>query len=796
MGHGLHKLGQFAFKRPWIFITTWLVILALLGGLAAKFMTPASSAVTIPGTQAQKAIDRVNELFPKNGKGSARIVFEAKNGKKLSDFRSQIDALTTRIAKVDGITSATNPFSVDGLISKDGTIGYIPVGMKEEQGSVAKQTYSGVNKAIERVKSSDLAIEQGGGVIDNVPGEILGVGEVGGLVIALVVLIVTLGALLAAGMPVISALVGVGVGTAGLFAASHFFTMSSTTPVLGVMLGLAVGIDYSLFIINKYRLLVLDGVRPNAAIGRALGTAGNAVVFAAITVIIALAALSVVQIPFMTTMGLAGAGSILAAALVALTLVPSMLGLAGNKVFRRKNRQKVAKNETHEITQTTTFWQKWGNVLVAHPWPILIASVIVIAAIAWPVKDLKMGLPSDEYAAQSTTQRKAYELISKGFGPGYNGPLLVVAEKLPAVSEADRQKIRSVAEAELNQKVAAMKQAQEAQFAAMAQSAVTPEQQYELQQQIQAAQAAGAEQLAAANAQIDEVVAQNAKFVQLKAVADNIAKQSDVETALPVAATDNGTAGLIQVIPKSAPNDQKTNDLIADLRKQSTISAVTDRNGATLEVTGAIALQRDINQKLADALPEYLAVVVGLSLLILLVAFRSILVPIKATLGFVLSVLASFGAMVAVFQWGWFGITDAPGPLVSFIPIITIGILFGLAMDYEFFLVSGMHEAYAHTKNAKKAVARGFGAGSKVVTAAAVIMISVFGGFISNHDATIRMMGFGLAVGILVDAFLVRMTIVPALMTILGKSAWWLPGWLDKLLPHVSIEGEEETSAK
>ena len=793
----LHKVGTATFRHPWRVIAAWTVLLAILGLTAHTFMRPTSSAISIPGTEAQKAIDRSQELFPASGKGSGRIVFQATDGKKITDFKSDITDLTKKVAAIDGVSAAVNPFSEStSLISGDGTIAYVPVQLDEEVGSVKASTLSGVGDAVASARQSGLAVEMGGGLIDQAPGEILGIGEVAGVVLALVVLFATLGSLIAAGMPILVAITAVGISTLGLFSFSQLLTINTTTPVLGVMLGLAVGIDYSLFIISKYRTLLLEGYGPEAAAARAIATAGNAVVFATLTVVIALAALSIVGIPFMTMMGLAGASSIAIAALVVITLIPALLRLAGLKIFGKRTRAKVLaatkkhKKQAAHISHST-FWYKWGEAITRRPWLALIAAVVVIAAVAIPAKDLRLGLPTDEYSAASSTQRKAYDLISKGFGVGYNGPLAVVVEDLPAVSQEDKDAIREPAEKELNEKTAAAKAQQEAYFTAKAAQATTLEQQLALQQEIAAAEAKGEQRLAAAQKDIDTAVATYAKYVQLKAVSDRIAKLSNVEAVLPATVNDSGTDGIIQVIPKSAPSDQATSELIETLRDTSEKRKLTDGNGATLAVTGSTALQNDINAKLAAALPEYLAVVVGLSLILLIVAFRSILVPLKATVGFLLSVVAMFGALVAVFQWGWFGIADAPGPIVSFIPIISIGILFGLAMDYEFFLVSGMHEQFAHSKNAQRAVVRGFGAGSKVVTAAAVIMISIFAGFITNHDATIQAIGFGLAFGILIDAFLVRMTIVPAVMALLGRTAWWLPKWLDKILPHVSIEGEE-----
>lgn len=767
MGKGLHKLGTVAFAHPWKFIAGWIVLIAILGLLAVHFIQPTSSAISIPGTDAQKAIDRASALFPNSGKGSGTIVFKAADGKKITDYTAQITDLTDKVAKVDGVSAVASPFIDASFISKSGTIGYAQVQLKDSAGSVPDSTLTAVKNDIDAARTNGLQVETGGALVSQVPGEILGIGEVAGVLIALIVLAITLGSLFAAGMPLITAIVAIGVSMAGLFSMSKLISINATTPVLAVMLGLAVGIDYSLFIINKYRTLVLEGYSYQAAAGRAIGTAGNAVIFAALTVVIALSALSIVNIPFMTLMGLSGAGTIAIAALVSISLIPAMLGLAKHRVFSRKSRTAVAAAQQKgaakiEHANHKSFWYRWGEVVTKRPVISLIIPIIIIAVLALPIRNLQLGLPTDQYAAADTTQRKAYDLLTEGFGVGFNAPLTVIVEGLPKVTDADKTAVRT-------QLLTAY-----AQQAAAATTQLTP-----------------AEQQAAA-AKLEATVDQYAKLVQLNKVATNIAKENNVDKALPATTTDDGTAGIIQVTPKSAPADQATKDLITSLKDPATQKKVTGSDTISLSVTGATALQDDINAKLSAALPEYLAVVVGLSLILLIIAFRSILVPLKATAGFLLSVLAMFGSMVAVFQWGWFGISDAPGPIVSFIPIIATGILFGLAMDYEFFLVSSMHESYAQHKDAKRAVLHGFGIGSKVVTAAAIIMISVFAGFITNHDSTIQAIGFGLALGILVDAFLVRMTIVPAVMTLLGKSAWWIPKWLDKRLPHVSIEGEEK----
>lgn len=798
MGNKLHTLGAVAFTHPWRFISGWIVIVAVLCGLAATFMQPTSSSISIPGTEAQKTLDRANELFPDAGKGSGRIVFETPAEKTMQDYEAQVAELTRKLSDVEGVTRAVSPFENTTAISKTKQIAYLQLQLEGESGTVSEETISAVKSAVSDARKGGLTVEMGGDVIDRAPGEILGVGEIGGVVLALIVLLMTLGSLVAAGMPIATALVAVAASMGGLFALSKVIDINSTTPVLAVMLGLAVGIDYSLFIINKYRTYAKDGYAYKDAAARAIGTAGNAVLFAAATVVIALSALSIVNIPFMTTMGLAGAATIALAAVVAITLIPALLGLAGKRVFPRRDRDAVAKAQkrgpvdTHAVSRQK-FWYRWGEALTKHPVIALVVSIIVIGTLALPARDLTLGLPTDEYASTDTTQRKAYDILARGFGAGFNGPLLVVAEGLPAVSDADKAAIREPALQQYEQKVAEATATQQAAFAAQSAMITTPEQAAAFQQKVAAAQAEGEKQKTEALATIEKNVEQYAKLVQLKKVADKITQRDDVEQAVPALATDDGTKGAIQIIPASAPSDAKTSELIAYLRDGSHQKELTGSGAVRLAVTGSTALQNDINEKLSNALPQYLAVVVGLSLVLLIVAFRSILVPIKATIGFLLSVLAMFGAMVAIFQWGWFGLADAPGPIVSFIPIIAIGVLFGLAMDYEFFLVSSMHETYQKTKDAKTAVVSGFGLGSKVVTAAGIIMVAVFAGFVTNHDATIQSIGFGLAFGILVDAFIVRMTIVPDVMTLLGKSAWWIPAWLDRLLPHVSIEGEAET---
>jgi RND superfamily putative drug exporter len=528
-----------------------------------------------------------------------------------------------------------------------------------------------------------------------------------GVVVALVVLLVTFGSLVAAGMTMLTALIGVGAGMAGLFALSGVVSLTSTAPVLALMLGLAVGIDYALFISSRHRQNLLEGHEPEEAVGRAVATAGSAVVFAGVTVVIALAGLAVVRIPFLTAMGLAAAGTVAVAVVVAITLLPALLGFAGRRVLSRSQRR-----AGEAATATEGFGFRWARLVIKLRVPVILVAILGLGALALPAADMRLGLPDASAAAVGTPARDAADLTREGFGPGFNGRLvLVVSSDDPAATAAAAQQVTAALQGTKNL------------------LAVTP---------------------------------------------PNLSQ--DAKTAL------------LAVIPTTGPTDAATEALVHDVR--ATARTV---DGADIALTGQTAIGIDVSEKLSDAMPWYLLLVVGLSVLLLMLVFRSILVPIKAALGFLLTVGATFGITVAVFQEGHLASllgVDTPGPLVSFLPILLIGILFGLAMDYEVFLVSRMREDFVHGDTPRQATINGMGHGARVVTAAALIMMSVFAGFVLVDDPVIKSMGFALALGVAIDAFVVRMTIVPAVISLLGRAAWWLPGWLAKALPNVDIEGE------
>ncbi|MEN9737667.1 MAG: hypothetical protein RJA26_900, partial [Actinomycetota bacterium] len=516
---------------------------------------------------------------------------------------------------------------------------------------------------------------------------------------------------------------GVGISATITMALASVIEMTSTTPTLGVMLGLAIGIDYSLFILNRHRRQLKAGMELRESIALANGTSGNAVFFAGLTVIIALVALNLTGIGFLGLMGDFAALSIFIGVLIAVTFTPAVISRMGLRVLSRRERR--ALESKAEVSPAAAVSEpavpadtaKKSYFPAKHPWVSILAAGAVLLIAAIPLGSMRLGLPDGSSEPTDSTQYRAYTLATKAFGAGSNGMIVAVASLDAPVTGYHKLKAQADLATELN-------------------------------------------------------------------------ALPNVNAVLPAAVSKDGTKILFQVLPKTGPASASTEKLVLALRDLSpTLDA---KYGATLGVTGLVASNIDVSKKLSDALPLYLGTVLILSLLVLVLVFRSILVPLIASAGFLLSVAATMGAVVAVYQWGWlgsvFGVHD-PSPILSFLPTMLIGILFGLAMDYQLFLVSGMREAYVHGLNAKDAVVAGARSGFTVVLAAASIMIFVFGGFAFSHLTQVRPIGLGLAVGVLADAFLVRMILVPALMSLLGKSAWWIPKWLDRILPDVDVEG-------
>ncbi len=753
----LYRLGKTAYRRWPIFIAAWLIALVGLGAIAGYLSKPMSNTFSIPGIESVEAAELQQELFPDAAAvdaPTATIVVAAPEGKTLAEnpYADTVKTLVTDLGALEDVQAgvvgpveaaagleaqvtagvdeaeaaaeaAGQPFDRDAALaqatsqvsaatplSDDGRVGTIAFTFDEPSLlEVTPEMQKGVTSLIDTARDTGLTVEVSGSAMQSMEPEGAS-SELIGIALALVILALTFGSLVAAGMPIVTAGIGVGIGITGITAMTALTEVPSSTTALASMLGLAVGIDYALFILARYRGELEHTDDREEAIGVAVGTAGSAVVFAGLTVIIALVALSVVGISFLTAMGVGAAVTVAVAVLVALTLLPAILGLLKSKAFGGTfRRYRPAREADGRIVNNGV---RWARLLGKRPIAWVLMVVVGLGALAIPAKDMHLALPTDSTAAEDTTQRKASDLVTEAFGPGRLSPMLLVIDA------------RDVSD---------------------------PQAQQQAYQEI-AAWAGG---------------------------------QDDVANAMVAGSNENGAMVLVQ--PSSSAEDTATENLLEALRDGE--SAIEEKTGTTVGVTGMTAIQTDVSKMLADALPVYLAIVIGLAFVLLVMVFRSLLVPLTATLGFLLSVMATLGATVAIFQEGTFGLF--PGqPIVSFIPIFLIGVVFGLAMDYQVFLVTRIREAHVHGASYREAVVDGFRNSARVVTAAALIMTSVFAGFIFIDEPIVQSMGFALAAAVIFDAFIVRLVLIPALMYLMGEKAWYLPKWLDRIIPNVDIEGE------
>ncbi len=759
MARLLFRIGRYASAHAVRFILGWVAVLAVAGGSFLAFGGTLATSFDIPGTETSRVTEQIADELGGASGATGTIVFASDDGALTPDQQAQVSTVLEDVKALDGVGDVVDPFATEAARAAQAeelAAGWAQISQLSPQEQIAAgglQLDAGerlLNAAADlRTVSEDGSTALGTVVFDastfDLPAEVkqsvadtldaasidgvqidysseiatavdglLGPGEIIGVVVALLVLVVMFRAFLPAITPLISSVVGVGVGVAGAMATSDVVEMSSVTPVLGVMLGLAVGIDYSLFIMSRHRRQLLAGMDVRESIGLANGTAGNAVVFAGSTVIVALLALNITGISFLGVMGSVGAICVLVAVLVSVSLTPALLGLLGTRILSRRARGTVG--HTHHVDATPRPMRTSRAVIGG------VVGILGLLVVAVPALDMRLGLPDGSTEAHDTTQYRSYSTVAEEFGAGANGPIVVTAT-LP--------------------------------------------------------EAATAETLTLVQADL----------------ADRLLATDGVAAVAPAGTSADMDFLLFQLVPTDGPSSESTETLVHDLRDASPISlgdGSVVQGDVELGVAGAASGNIDVSERLSDVLPLYLAVVVGLSLIILIVVFRSLLVPLIATAGYVLSLVAAFGAIVAVYQWGWLGAVfgvETPGPVLSFAPIIIMGVLFGLAMDYQLFLVSGMREAYVHGTPARAAVVAGRRSGRAVVTAAAIIMVSVFGGFVFSHLAMVRPLGFGLAIGVLFDAFVVRMVIVPALMHLFGDKAWWLPRWLDRLIPNVDVEG-------
>ena len=710
----LYRLARWSYAHRRVVLAFWLMITAGVIALSGASGGKTNNAFTIPGTESQQAQDLLFQKIPAIAGGQMQVVFAAKTGPDLDAAaqRAGVEQALTELKAVPQVISVRDPYQ-SAAVSQDGRIALSAVQFSVAAADVKSATLDDVTKAVAPAQAAGVEVDYSGTVY---PGWQTGASELPeliGLIIALVILLITFGSFVAAGLPIFTALVGVGITMTAVTAVASVVNIASAATTVALMLGLSCGIDYGLFILLRHRNNLLRGMAVEDSIALAVGTAGSSVVFAALTVIIALCGLAVVQIPFLTAMGLCAAAAVTIALLIALTLMPAMLGFAGARVTRffgfppRSGRQeRTARRAANEPERTAG--AGWARFVVRHRIPVLIGGVVLLGAIALPALDMQLGLPGGSSKPLSNTQRKAYDLLSEGFGPGINGALLIVADGAPTAADA-------------------------------------------------------------------------------QPIATALAKVPDVERA--TVATASNDIAVIQVIPKTGPNDGATAVLVNQIRAER--AAIEAGTGAHILVGGTTASNIDVSTKLSGALPEFLIVVIGLALLLLTFAFRTVLVPLKSILGFLLSVFAAFGAQVAIFQWGWGArlLNVTPGETVSFLPILMLAIIFGLSSDYEVFVVSRIHEDYSANRDARAAVIRGTGQSARVVTSAALIMFTIFLSFMLTDDPTVKAIGFSFAVGVFLDAFVVRLTLVPAAMAVIGARIWYHPRWFARHVPDPDIEG-------
>lgn len=718
----LSSLGRWSFRHPWRVLVAWLIVLGVAGGGAVGLGAGTDNTFSIPGTESQAGLEQLQRTFPQVSGTNAQFIVVAADGDDVTDtaYRDDIESTVRDLERIDGVLAVTSPYdeNITGMVNNEKTAAIVRLQFDGQSTDVPDSVKDDLQQRVD-----DLATALPDGSQAALGGDLFAtsiptvtITEAIGLLIALLVLIVTFRSFVVAGLPLLTAVLGVGISMAGIFAATAFATVSSTTPLLALMLGLAVGIDYALFIVARHQDQVRDGVDPEESAARAVGTAGSAVVFAGVTVLIALIGLGFAGIPFLTTMGVAASVAVAIAVAISVTLTPAMLGFVKGRVAGRPRR---ARRKT-DAAPRPTFSRRWVNAITKRPVMVATAVIVGLGIVAIPALSLNLALPNAGVLPKGSEARISYDLTAEEFGPGFNGPLILTGT----------------------------------------------------------------------------IVTSTDPLNLMQDLGDEVEKLPGVrEVAL---ATPNETAdtGIVQIIPETAPDDPATSDLVRELRSHH--DEWLDEYGIDLKVTGFTAVAIDISDQLGSALLPFGIFVIGLSLILLAIVFRSIWVPVTAAIGYLLSIAAAFGVVAAVFEWGWFA--DAlhvarTGPIISFMPIVLMGVLFGLAMDYQVFLVSRMREDFVHAAGsgraaAVEAVRSGFAGTARVVTAAALIMFAVFVAFVPEGDSSLKPIALGLAAGIAIDAFLVRMTLIPAVMAILGDRAWRIPRWMQRILPHVDIEGE------
>jgi putative drug exporter of the RND superfamily len=733
----LYRLGRFCARRWPVVIVAWVFIFIGIAFWAGSVGQEVNDNLTLPGTDSQNATDLLEDKFPDQANGTNPMVFKAPEGKKLAQdpyakaIDETIDNLNKETALVEDVIS---PFSSEGAdqLSKGGEIGYAAVNVKPSPTELTEDQANEIIAAADPARKAGLDVAVGGYVGQKVSKADTSASEAVGLTMAVIVLLFTFGTVVAMGLPIVTAIVGLVTGLSIITLLSHVIEVPTVAPTLATMIGLGVGIDYALFIVTRHRAQVAqEGMDYRESVARATATSGGAVVFAGSTVMVALLSLAIVHLPLVTALGYTSALVVLVAVIAAITLLPALLGLLGPRI--EKLRLPLPKQWHHD--NKPHGWLRWAKFVNRRPWPSLIVAVVILTALALPATKMWLGQQDNGTLPEDTQARQSYDLLSEGFGPGVNGQMLVSVD----LSE---------------------KPAQPAQP-----GPVDPQ----------------------------NPATQPASDPRLQTLRDDMAKTEGVAEVSQPLVNEQGTAAIYTVTPTTAPSDKATIDTVNRLR-DDTIPAATKGQDMTAYVGGTTAGYIDLAAQISKKLPQTILTVVLLSFLLLLLAFRSILIPLTAGVMNLISIAAAFGVVTAVFEQGHgeqiVGL-DQTVPIVSFVPLMMFAILFGLSMDYEVFLMTHIRERWMEAKENHTSVIEGLAHTGRVITSAALIMVSVFCAFILSGDPTVKQFGVGMAVAVAVDATIVRCLLVPAVMTLLGKANWWMPRWLDRILPNFSIEGEE-----
>ncbi len=791
----LYRLGHACVRHHRIVLTTWLVLVVGLTAAVHIAGKQTSDNLTLPGTGSTKATNVLADKLPKQQYGTVPIVFVAPSGKLDEGAnKAAVDKAVKDLAAAPGVEKAVNPLSSQGkaALSKDKTIGYASLTLSIGPGDLDEDEANTIIDAAQPAVDAGLHVSAGGYLGQQVSKPATESSEAIGLTMAVIILLFTFGSIVAMALPIATALVIVTTGLALIGLLGHLTEISSIAPTLGTMIGLGVGIDYSLFIVKRYIERLDEGVEPGEAIARSVATSGSAVVFAGGTVVIALCSLLFAGIPLVTALGLSAALVVCVAVLAAITLLPALLALVGERIHSLRVPFGGAKDDDGRPHG----WARWARGVAAHPWVAGLSAVAILVVLSLPLLDLRLGQEDVGQLPTSTTARQAYDALRQGFGDGANGPFLVAA-KLDPPAHNDQKKLKK-----LNDQLAQQQQQAEQQVSAQATQiaqqliaqGVPPDQaQAQAQQQAEAAAPQPSAHEQHQTEQQKKFLKSTASDPRLTGLEKDISKAHGIDTVSQAKVSSDGKAAVFSVTPVSAPSAYSTQDDVRDLR-DTVIPAATKGEGLTAYVGGTTAGYIDLADRISDKLVSVIAIVVGLSFILLMLAFRSLLVPLTAGLMNLLSVCAAYGVLTAVFEKGW-GVEliglDHPVPVASFVPLLMFAILFGLSMDYQVFLLSRVHEHFVESRDNREAVVDGLASSARVITSAALIMVSVFASFILNGDPTVKQFGIGLAVAIAVDATIVRCLLVPATMIIIGESNWYFPAWLEKILPHVGLESED-----